>query len=167
MGGVAKSRIMIAAGLTVLTMAAPAAAQDAGSAEPEALEARAAALEGVGPTQYDEAADLYREAAELREEGDPQAVEDLMRSGKLAYYTGDERRALSDLEKAAERALAFGDVVNAATAYLDAGWIADAMGDGARAYEFAVKGVRLSQSPLIEASLRRELQGRVQGSLVS
>ncbi|MBW3535635.1 MAG: hypothetical protein KY453_10555 [Gemmatimonadetes bacterium] len=167
MGGSRKSRILIAAGLLALTTAAPAAAQNGRSGEAEALETRAAALEEVGPAGFSEAASLYRKAADLRIEGDPQAVRDLMKSGKLSFYAGKRDRAIGDLVRAADMALAFGDVLSAATAYLDAGWIANEAGDGARAYALAVKGARLSQSPLIEASQRKVLEARVEGSLVS
>lgn len=166
MGGVTTSRILIAAGLLALT-AAPAAAQKDGPEGPEALEARALELEGFGPTRYAEAASLYRKAADLRTGGDPRAVNNLLKSGKLYFYAGKRDRAVADLVKAADMALAYGDVLSAATGYLDAGWVANEIGDGARAYELAVKGARLSQSPLIEAAQRQALAARVEGAFVS
>ncbi len=163
MGGVAMSRIMVTAGLVALGTAAPAAARSGGG-EAAALEARAMELEGAGPSRWEDAASLYRKAAELREAGDAQAVQDLMRSGRLAWYRGKGHRAVSDLERAGDRALAFGDVLNAATAYLDAGWIANRVGDASRAYDLTLKGQQLSRSPLLGAVDRRNLQERVTGT---
>lgn len=168
MGGTTMSRSLMTAGLLALTLAAPAAgAQMDAPPEAETLEARAASLEATGPEAYGEAASLYRKAADLRMEGDPQGVADLMKAGKLSYYAGRHERAVGDLVKAADRALAFGDVLNAATAYLDAGWVAFTMGDGARAYDLAVKGARLSESPLIGADERQALRRRVEGAFTS
>lgn len=145
--------------------ATPVAAQ--GDATPEALEARAAQLASSGLDRLTEAASLYRKAASLRSEHDPQGVQNLITAGRLTYYAGKRRKAVADLVKAGDRALRYGDVASAATAYLDAGWVAQRSGRSDHAYDLTMKGARLSQSPLLDETQRQLLTDRVQGFVLS
>jgi hypothetical protein len=139
--------------------AAPIGAQDKA--------ARAAKLEQQASSyaekveSFDRAAALYREAAGLRLEGDPQGIRDLLKSGALAFYVGDPSQAAADLEKAGDVALVFGDVRTAAKAFLDAAWAAQASDQDGKAYGLAMKAHRLAQSPLLQDAERSTLLGRI------
>lgn len=161
-----KARMLATAGLLALVAATPVAAQE-GDATPGALEARAAQMASAGPDQLTEAASLYRKAAALRPEHDPQGVQNLITAGRLTYYAGKRRQALAELVKAADTALRYGDVASAAVAYLDAGWIAGRIGRSAHAYDLTMKGAHLSRSPLLDETQRQVLVSRVQGFILS
>lgn len=128
--------------------------------DPQALEAEA---EGymTDMNKWTRAADLYRQAAALRGAGDVIAIADLKTAARLEFYRGHEGTAMRDLENAGERALAMGDVVAAANAFVDAAWIASAEGRGTKAREFADKAQLLALSPLISPSDREELEARL------
>jgi hypothetical protein len=129
--------------------------------------ARAAELEQQADSfaenveSFDAAASLYRTAAGLRLEGDPQGIQDLLRSGALAFFVGDATQATSDLQKAAEVALDYGDVRTAARAFLDAAWAAEASDQGGKAYGLAMKAHRLAQSPHLGDVERSTLLARI------
>jgi tetratricopeptide (TPR) repeat protein len=145
--------------LVTALQAAPAQAQDkaakASELEYQAQE-YAADVDGFG-----KAASLYRKAANLRLEGDPQGIRDLIKAGRLWFYVGRADRAAADLAKAGRIAHEYGDVVTAARAYLDAAWAADASGNGARAFDLATKAQRLAQSPLLARQERVRLLARI------
>lgn len=130
------------------------------NAGPDALEARAQALLD-DMDRWDDAADLYRQAAALREPGDPVAVSNLKSAARLEFYQGSEGQAQRDLEEAAQQALAIGDVVAAANAFADAAWIAGGNGKGLQARELARRARLLTHSPLITQADRSEIQGRL------
>ncbi len=109
---------------------------------------------------FKEASSLYREAAETL--GDhPDAAEHLVQAARLAYYTGDERRAIEDFRAAGEQALAWGDVMVAARSFLDAAWVAAEEDRGAEAVELAHRAEKLSSSPLIQRQERASLLSRI------
>jgi tetratricopeptide (TPR) repeat protein len=109
---------------------------------------------------FKKASSLYREAAKTL--GDhPDAANHLVQAGRLAYYTGDEGRAIEDFRTAGEQALEWGDVLVAAQSFLDAAWIAAEEERGAEAIELAQRAERLSSSPLIERQERASLLSRI------
>ena len=110
---------------------------------------------------FKSAASLYRKAASLRVEGDPQGIRDLIKAGRLHFYVGKAGHATNDLANAGRIALQFGDVVTAAQAYLDAAYAADADGNRAKALDLATRAQRLAQSPLIDAAERAALLARI------
>lgn len=117
----------------------------------EAAEVRAA---------FREASRMYRQAAEIR--GDqPEAAHSLMMAGALAYYVGSKGQAITDLTQAGELALAWGDVVTAAQAFLDASWVAAKEGRERDALELGRRAERLSASPLIQRQERGAILGRI------
>jgi hypothetical protein len=144
--------VVAVAALAVLS-SAPAQAQQVQGTEDG--EARAASLENEAKRlseqkhRWDYAASLYRAAAQLREEGDPQAVHDLVYAGRLAYYTQDITGALRDLIGAAQQALAGGDVIRAAHIYTDAAWVAGKAGRTRDQRYLASRAQRLAESPLL------------------
>ena len=126
MRGTKMGGVVVVAALAALGIgAAPALAQTAQGTS--AREARAAGLESEAKDlseqkhRWDYAASLYRAAANLREEGDPEAVEDLVYAARLSYYLRDHEAAMRDLVGAAQHALAGGDVIRAAHIYSDVG----------------------------------------------
>jgi tetratricopeptide (TPR) repeat protein len=154
--------------LTALLVGAPGL--EAQSAAPVTDEAKRVALAGQLAQQardaseemdtFKEASSLYRQAAETL--GDhPDAADHLVHAGRLAYYTGDERRAIEDFRAAGERALEWGDVLVAAQAFLDAAWVAAEEERGAEAMELAQRAERLSSSPLIQRQERASLLSRI------
>ncbi|RMH20868.1 MAG: hypothetical protein D6701_03360, partial [Gemmatimonadetes bacterium] len=88
-------RVVLTVVFTALT-AAPLAAQEAGEAE--ALEARAQGLV-ADFRDLDKAAGLLEKAGDLRLEGDPQGVSNLVEAGKLWFYEGKADRAARALAK--------------------------------------------------------------------
>ena len=127
--------------------------------EIEALEMRAQEhLQEVG--DWGRAASLFRRVAELRPSSDPAAVQDLIQAGRLSYYRGDNGDAVRDFEAAGQRALALGDVIVAANAFVDAAWIADANGRSARALDLVGRARLLANSPLLPDEIRDNLQNR-------
>ena len=109
---------------------------------------------------FDEAASLYRKAAETL--GDhPDAPGHRVQAGRLAYYTGNESQAIRDFRAAAEQALAWGDVLMAAQSFLDAAWVAAEAERGGEALELAHRAEKLSSSPLIQRQERASLLNRI------
>lgn len=128
-------------------------------ARAEAMEASAEALaDRVG--EYGRAARLYREAAALRTE-DPLAARSYLMAGRLAYYDGHYGDAVRDLTRAAETALSFGQVSDAAQAFLDAAWVAHRDGAHDRALSLAKRGERLASSPLLARAERADILSRI------
>lgn len=158
-------------GLTTLAvLLVGASGVEAQSASPVTDEAQKVALaERLGQEareasrdmkSFEKASSLYREAAETL--GDhPDAAEHLVQAGRLAYYTGDESRAIQDFRAAGERALEWGDVLVAAQSFLDAAWIAAEEERGTEARELAHRAERLSSSPLIQRQERASLLSRI------
>lgn len=109
---------------------------------------------------FKKASSLYREAAEAL--GDhPDAADHLVQAARLAYYTGDESRAIQDFRAAGERALEWGDVLVAAQSFLDAAWVAAEEDRGTEAIQLAQRAERLSSSPLIQRQERASLLSRI------
>jgi hypothetical protein len=103
---------------------------------------------------------LYRAAAQLREDGDPQAVHDMVYAGRLAYYLRDLPAAMRDLESAAIHAMAGGDVIRAANIYTDAAWVAGKAGKTRDQRALAARAHRLANSPLLTDGDRAQVLDR-------
>lgn len=116
---------------------------------------------------FSSAASLYRKAASLRVEGDPQGIRDLIQAGRLYFYVGKTGRATDSLASAGRIAIQFGDVVTAAQAYLDAAYAADANGDRTKAFDLATRAQKLAQSPLIDAAERSALLARIDDGITA
>lgn len=124
------------------------------------MEAEAIRLE-TDKDRWDDAADLYRQAARLRDAGTLEAARNYVKAGRLAYYAGEHRTAMFDLRNAGENAVAAGDVVTAARAYLDAAWIAVELEQGELARDLTLRASRLTASPLLSDEDRQYFQARV------
>jgi len=153
--------VVAVATLAALGVGAPVQAQAIESAEATAasLESEAEKL-SEQKHRWDYAASLYRAAAQLRDDGDPQAVHDLVYAGRLAYYIRDLPAAMRDLEGAALHAMAGGDVMRAAHIYTDAAWVAGKAGKTRDQRALAGRAQRLADSPLLTDMDRDEVLDR-------
>jgi hypothetical protein len=91
------------------------------------LEAEAARLQEQ-PSRWADVVSLYRSAAALRQQEDPQARQDLFLAANLAYQLGDLATAVESLESAGTRAMAAGDALFATQMFANAAQIADEAG---------------------------------------
>ena len=128
----------------------------------EQLEQRAQDLLTAG-RGWQQAAELYVRAAELRGGGDPKSADDLRLAGYLQFYRGRPKAALASLIQAGEAYLARGDVERAAGAFIDGAWVAAAADMPAEANELAERGRLLTQSPLLRVEDRTALVRRLGG----
>jgi hypothetical protein len=109
----------------------------------------------------DRAARLHEQSAALRSADDPQTAKSLRSAAANWYYYGDRSRARDDMEHAARQAMARGDVMTAANAYVDAAVIAAELGQAARVADLGRKGEILISSPLLTPEQRTALRDRV------
>ena len=113
-----------------------------------------------GEADWGRASVLLRRAADLRSDV-PEAADHYRRAGIFAFYAGREGRAVDHLTRAAETALAWGDVAAAAQSYLDAAWVSHQAGEGARTLELVERAERLANSPLLPRGDRARLMSRI------
>jgi hypothetical protein len=126
------------------------------------LEADALSL-SESPSDLGKAADLFREAAGLRSQGDPIAARDLVQSARYSFYAGRRDQALKDFASAAESALKHGDIVAAAESFPDAAWVAKQVQDGPRAVRYSARARELTSSPSLNELDRARLLARLPG----
>jgi hypothetical protein len=126
----------------------------------QTLEARAQSLHDE-PGRWTEAARLYREAAELREDEDEGKLQSLRMAAWMAHYAGRDREALENAEAAGRLALRRGDLVEAGEALADAAHLARATGQPERAAALAEEVRLLAGSPLLAAEDRMALLDRI------
>ena len=125
-----------------------------------ALSDKAASMYST-PAKYKYAATLHVRAASLRAPGDPRGYEDLNMAGHLYYAAGAIWNAREAMERAAEHAVARGDVVAAAKSYVDAGYLAIEERRTDRVPALALKAELLARSPLITDEQRASIMNRV------
>ena len=113
------------------------------------------------PKQWKKAVRLLEKSAELREANDPEAYECLMYAGRIRAALGDLRGARIALEKAAAHALARGEVVDAANAFIDAAHAAAGLKDRVGAQALVDRATLLTQSPLLSVQQRSILEARI------
>ncbi len=131
--------------------------------------ARAAELESEAselfnqPDQWAYAADLYLAAVQLREQEDPTAQQDLLLAASLGYETGNAAGAIAALESAASRALVSGDVVQAASIFTDAAWVAIKAGRRIDLRRLSAKAIELADSSRLTRAEKRQILSRFRG----
>ena len=111
---------------------------------------------------FGKVAHLHEESAELRGDDDVRRFECLQMAAYLRHGAGSHRRAMENMEQAAQLAAARGDVMNAARAHIDAAYIAVDLKQGSRVKEHARAARLLTESPLITAAQRVELLSHLQ-----
>jgi hypothetical protein len=115
----------------------------------------------LGGRGLERAVRLYIDAAVLRGSGDPKSADNLRLAGYLQYYRGRAKSAVASLTQAGEAFLALGDVERAATAFIDAAWVADESDMPAEARELSGRGRLLTHSPLLQGAARTALVRRL------
>lgn len=130
------------------------------AARADALHQRAAGL-FEAPTRYREASRLLRQAAALRDGLDDRVAAELLLAGRLSYYAGDWRTAQRAFEDAGERALESGQLIVAASAWVDAAFTAQARKNEDDASGFVLRARRLADSPHLTRAERDEILDRI------
>ena len=125
------------------------------------LDAEARHFEENDWRQLRKAAELREEAAELRTADDPKGTVSLYWAARDRYYSGNPKAARVLMEQAADRAIAVGDVLNAATAYTEAAYIAADIKDVEKMRALAAKARLLANSPVLTADQRYQLRTRL------
>lgn len=127
----------------------------------EKLDSEALFIEQNDWSQLKKAARLRELSAELRAPEDPEGTVSLYWAARDRYYSGDPQAARVLMERAGDRALAMGDVLNAATAYTEAAYICADTKDGERMRTLAVKARLLANSPMLSENQRVQLRSRL------
>lgn len=159
---------LTAAALAILSAAPVLAAQGAeASVRPDPEHEKAEQLRDKAealfsqPKQWKKAVRLLEQSAELRAADDAEAYDCLMYAGRLRAAIGDLKGARVNLEKAAAHALARGEIVDAANAFIDAAHAAAALKDSRGARDLVKRASLLTQSPLLSMQQRSHLQARI------
>ena len=158
--------------LVAIALAAPAAHAQvrdpilitaaAANSRADTLEARLETLLGT-PDTWREAAKLQRRAAELRGD-DPRATKSWSRAGWFYAGTRDYGLARQMHERAAQHAMAGGDVERAAQCLIDAALVALEDQRTDLVPRFVQRTRRLADSPLLTAAQRSTIIERVEGA---
>ena len=117
------------------------------------------------PRSWRQAAYLHQMSAALRTAEDPKGDESLRLGAHLMYHLGDRQTARSMMERAAARAEARGDVIEAAKGYVDAAHVALEQRSSSRASTLGRRAMTLASSPLISATQRADIVRRVRPEL--
>lgn len=151
--------VVVAAGIVLprVAEAQTVRAKSAPAASPMAvLETRARVLID-SPKQWPEAARMLEQAAGMRAADDMRAVDDLIIAAAAHRWAHERAAGRATYVAAGERALALGDVVRAANAFLCAAVIAHEQKDDAGAWELKGRAERLAQSPLLTEAERKNI----------
>lgn len=158
---------ILAAGILAFA-ASTAGAQTQVAMNPGATD-RAAALRSQAETYLEEqgqwrrATPLLERSAALSAADDVRAVESLRLAGHLRAAAGEHAAAQRNFERAADRALAMGAVLDAANALLDAA-VAAARNGNAPSFETLIdRAALLSASPLLSEAQARSIRRRIDG----
>ncbi|MGZ8379598.1 MAG: hypothetical protein ACXW0Z_20420 [Gemmatirosa sp.] len=132
------------------------------SNEADRLDSLAVVLEESNSRRlWGKAAALREKAAGMRAPSDPLAFKGLETAALVRHALEQRPAALALMERAADRALARGDVFNAASAYANVAFMASELRDIDRVRLYAEKSALLATSPLLSAPERAWLQERV------
>jgi hypothetical protein len=160
------ARRISVAGVLLTTVGLPSAASAqyqlptlVSSVKADSLHEAALALAASG--RYRDAARLHRESAAVGAPDDPSGFRCLSEAAAMAYFIGDRSTARADMARAAEHALARGDLRTAALAYLDAAWIAQEQKKPRQVWELGHRAEMLADSPLLSVGDRAVIQQRI------
>ncbi len=148
--------------LAVASLIVSGAARAQSAVDPRA----AAALEAKATSQLDvsrdlgKAADLFVKASALRPATDPIGVGDLTAAASGYYLGGMLTRSRIVSVQAGERALAMGDVEEAAHAFLYAALVAHKQADDAGRDSLIARAHRLAASPLLSQAQQASILSR-------
>ena len=116
------------------------------------------------PSRAFEAARLHIAAAQLRTPSDPEGVHDLALAAHMYSYAKRPLEAKRTMERAAERALAMGDVLRAAQAYVDATFMADIQQNRVEVTRLGRRALLLAGSPLLDSQQQSAITRRLRGN---
>jgi Tfp pilus assembly protein PilF len=157
---------MTAAAAAAAIAAAPAQAAEESSVlgpqpdRAEQLREEAAQLYSQ-PRQWRRAARMLEQSAALRDASDAGAYSCLVMAGRLYAALGDNAAARQRFEDAASQALARGDVLNAAHAYVDAAHASARERQPDAAQSFMDRAALLTGSPLMTAQQVDQIARRI------
>jgi hypothetical protein len=158
----------VAIAATLIAMPTQIQAQDTFAALD--IEPRPAAAEEMEALAYDlvlggrgweDAAGMYRRAAELRGSSDARAAMDLRLAGYIYFYRGRAPAAIASLTQSGEAFLALGDVSGAAEAFIDGAWVAAKWDMPTEAAALGERALLLTRSPILPAEERFALARRL------
>ena len=152
-------RTVVISDLPVMEQTRIAAEMDARDTEAARLLDEAREHEQRG--EWGEAAGKYERSGELRADGDDLAWQVYDLAGRAYYFSDRPGRASRMWEESAERALIFGNVLEAAHGYLRAAVAAREAGKRIRTVELGWKAYHLSQSPALTRMQRDQLQAHL------
>lgn len=152
-------RTVVISDLPLMEQTRIAAEIDARNTEASELLEEARAHEEEG--EWGRAARRYERSGELRADGDGLAWQVYDMAGRAYYFSDSPGRASRMWEESAERALIFGNVLEAAHGYLRAAVAAQEAGKRVRTVELGWKAYHLSQSPALTRMQREELQAHL------
>jgi hypothetical protein len=163
--------LLFTAGALIMTVALPARSTAQTALEPikvtearlraEALDHEAEQYEQTDWGNLKQAARLREDAAELRPAADPKAAVSLYWAARDRYYSEDKVAGRELMERSAERAIAIGDVVGAATAFTEGAYIAAELRDVARTRTLANRAKLLALSPMLSDEQRTQIRARL------
>lgn len=116
------------------------------------------------PARWAEAASLHEQAARKLAANDARRFAAYDRAARLYFYAGEYAKARQNMEKAANVAVATGDVVTAAHAYIDAAFITLWEGRSGAQGELTREAERLSELDLVDGAERQEILARIRSS---
>jgi len=162
-------RLLLTASAAIAVFALPVAARAQletirvtdSQVKADKFDAEARSYEVNDWSQLRKAARLRELAAELRTAEDPLGTVSLYWAARDRYYSDDPKAARPLMEGAGDRAIAIGDVFNAATAYTEAAYICADIKDYDRMRTLATKARLLSNSPMLTDSQRFQLRTRL------
>jgi hypothetical protein len=125
------------------------------------LDQEAEVYERTDMALWGKAASLRQEAASLRTADDPKGSLSLYWAARDRYYTGDEAGSRELMVQSAERAFAIGDIVQAATSFTEAAYIAAELRDFHSAREYVAKARLLVHSPMLTEAQREQLRANL------
>jgi len=108
-----------------------------------------------------EAASLLLKCAELQSSGSAHAVQDRLTAGRLYFYSQMYWRAQAQFTRAADEALALGDLETAAHAYIDGAVSALNRERKQEALELGQKALKIARSPLLTEEQRKDITDRI------
>lgn len=117
------------------------------------------------PRQWRRAAALHELAATSRDAADPRRAESLIMAAHLLYAVDDVAGARQAMEEGADAALARGDIVRAAEAWLDAASLAGAEGNAHAALDLLHRATALASSPLLADGQRARIMTRARAMM--
>jgi hypothetical protein len=126
---------------------------------PDSVHAAAVSL-SQSLDRWGDAARLHRLSASLRPAHDSLGFRCLFVAAQLSYGRQDLSSARSSMSEAAAQALARGDLMNAASAYADAAWIAQAQHRSGDVQKLGSQAEVLAGSPLLQREQRESILRR-------